>query len=263
MIRVFAHEKLTGNTVHHQKFPRRLERPVARQAGQGQGGVEFRLRSARTHTVIRVAPVENSSHGLGRHVLELSEFIRRGAVHVQPAFFVADAIEDSSSPGTAALVEHAKLSATEWNILELHGRVVNAAGVILRAPLALGQVAIEQRLGLFDARQRQVMRLDLIAVILHHHQIEARGMEHTHHHDGQQGEAPENSDQHGAFVISVPASNSWIRGEKWKPRMNPARRSRRRRERPVQPQRREGRRGFTAADLCALRVSAVHPGGPK
>ena len=67
--------------------------------------------------------------------------------------------------------------------------------MVYDAAFALLRVLIQKGLGLFDAGQRQVARLDLIAVVLHDQQVEARGIKRADDDDGQQREAPKQSNE--------------------------------------------------------------------
>ena len=57
------------------------------------------------------------------------------------------------------------LPAAETDVAKLFGRVVKFAAVIFAGSAAVVRVLIEQRLGFLDSRQREVMRLNAIAII--------------------------------------------------------------------------------------------------
>jgi hypothetical protein len=95
------------------------------------------------------------------------------------------------------------LAAPQSNISELFRRIVQFARVVLGAVAAADGILIEKSLGLFDSCERQVMRLDFIAVILHHPEIHAGGVEHTNHHHRQERQTPEQSHQDRSGCASL------------------------------------------------------------
>ena len=105
-----------------------------------------------------------------------------GVVHIQAAFLIADAVNNSAALILAAATEHAEFSAPERDVAKLVRRIVKFAAVIFRRAAAVVGVLIKQRLRFFDAREREIMSLDAIAIIFHRHQINARGMQHAHDH---------------------------------------------------------------------------------
>ena len=134
---------------------------------------------------------------IGRHAVQIGELAGRGAVQIQPAFFIAYAINDAAAVLRRRAAKDVEFAPAQRHVLEILGVVVKRAGMVLGRLLARHDVLVEQRLGPLDAGQRQIMRLHPVAVILDHQKVHARRMQDANDQHGQQHHAPEHADQNG------------------------------------------------------------------
>ena len=93
LVGIFAQQKLTSDTPDHQKFPRGLERAVARKIGRLKGNIILRFRSTRRHGVILVPPVDDCGNDIvvcRQETVDMCDLI-----HVEAALFIDDAENDT------------------------------------------------------------------------------------------------------------------------------------------------------------------------
>jgi hypothetical protein len=147
--------------------------------------------------MVVIPPIHDRGDNVRRHAGQFGHIFGGRIIHVEPAFLVADAIDDVGAFVFGWRPEDAELAPAELNVFEIRGIVLQIAGVIFAGALAFAQILIEERFGLFDASQSQVMRLDAIAVILLDEQIQVRGVQHADDDNREQRHAPEQPDQYG------------------------------------------------------------------
>ena len=200
-MRVLAEQQFGRDAFDHEQFAHGLERAVAWQVRRLERKIILGLGSARRRGVVAITPVGNRGENLRRKAAEFGEGFGFGRVDVEAAFLVAHAIDDAAAFVLSRPAEDAEFSATQRDFAELLRRVVKFAGVIFPAAAAFVGVAVEQRLGFFNARHREVMCLDAVAVIFLDHQVHPRRVQHGDHHERQERHAPEQADQDRSLLI--------------------------------------------------------------
>ena len=183
LIGALSEQKFAGDSTHHQAFPRGLQRAISWEAGWLKDRIVVGFGSTRCHSVVLVPPVDDRGSNIRCHPVKFRQFLGRSAIHVETAFFVSDSVNNPASLVGPAETKDAELAASESDITELLGRVIELAAVVLAAPSAVDRVLVEKRFGLLDPRQRQVMGLYEVAIILHDHEVQPGGMENADHDD--------------------------------------------------------------------------------
>ena len=87
------------------------------------------------------------------------------------------------------------MAAAERHIAEMFRSVVEIAAVACAASGAEPRILVEECFGLLNSGEREVMGLNSIAIILHHHEVKAGGVQDTDHNHRKQRQAPEQTDQ--------------------------------------------------------------------
>src|SRR3569833_159352 len=215
---VACKKQIARHTAHEQQFAnglqrtmpgliRRLKAHIIILIGADTGG-SIGVSSIIVIVIVsRTAPVDDRFGDVHGHVVQVSELLQGSGVDVQPAFFVADAVDDSPALVLAATAEHAEFSTTERDVAKIVRVVVKFAAVIFSRGAAVMRVFIELCLGFFDSGQCEVMRLDAVAIIFSSYQIDSRSVQDTDDDQREKCNAPEEPHEDGGAVERTSNSN--------------------------------------------------------